>query len=463
MTLSTQTQAVLLLTSHLGGTKHGDAKPLTPTEWGRFARWLKDQSLSPDRLLVGSLDESLSGWTDKKIDRDRLRGLLDRGSALALATEKWLRAGLWVLTRSDQDYPGALKQMLKTDAPPVLYGCGNRQLLSRKGIGVVGSRNASKDDLAFARGVGSRASDQGESIVSGGARGIDEAAMLGALEAEGTAVGVLADSLLRACTSKKYRSYLIENSLALLSPFNPEFGFNVGNAMARNKYVYCMSSAVIVVHSGTSGGTWNGAVENLKKGWVPLWVKASSDSEAGNSKLVDMGGKWIEEDLEAIDFEWLKQTLVEASPQAIGDLLTPVLELAEPGGTIDTVHAGDMRPEVASVPKPPLLGADEAQGPREGAEAASSQQAKAEIAEDEVRSRILADVSFYDLFLAKAEPLCRERGRKEEEFAEVMDVPRTQLKLWLSRAVDEERLRKSGRPTRYEWRDAERQLTMFDS
>ncbi|HYN79676.1 MAG TPA: DNA-processing protein DprA [Lamprocystis sp. (in: g-proteobacteria)] len=418
--------------------------------------------MSPDRLLVGNLDESLSGWTDKKIDHNRLRGLLDRGSALAFATEKWLRAGLWVLTRSDPDYPSALKQILKTDAPPVLFGCGNKQILNRKGIGVVGSRDASEDDLAFARGVGTLASKQGESIVSGGARGIDEAAMLGALETEGTAVGVLADSLLRACTSKKYRPYLFGNSLTLLSPFNPEAGFNAGNAMARNKYVYCMSAAVIVVHSGTGGGTWNGATENLKKGWVPLWVKTSSDPEAGNGKLVAMGGKWIDEELKAINFDQLKHTLTGASPQTVGDLLPPHLVPAESGGSIDSVPAGGMQPVVASEPEPPLSGADKAQGTRGGPEAASSEQAKEERAEGENRARMLADASFYDLFLTKVEQLCRERGRKEEEFAEVMDVAKTQLKQWLSRAVDEERLRKSGRPIRYEWRGAERQLTMFD-
>ena len=56
--------------------------------------------------------------------------------------------------------------------------------------------------------------------------------MLGALESQGTAVGVLADSLLRAATSAKYRRGLMGKNLVLVSPFSPEAQFNVGNAMA---------------------------------------------------------------------------------------------------------------------------------------------------------------------------------------------------------------------------------------
>ncbi|MGF1613818.1 MAG: DNA-processing protein DprA [Gammaproteobacteria bacterium] len=174
---------------------------------------------------------------------------MNRGSALAIAMEKWLRAGLWVMTRADQDYPSRLKRRLGTDSPAVLYGYGNRSLLNSGGLAVVGSRNAADDDLEYTRRVGVAAASQGYSIVSGGARGIDEAAMLGALENEGTAVGVLADSLLRACSSTKYRRHLLAKNLVLVSTFHPEAGFNAGNAMQRNKYIYCLAEAARVVHS----------------------------------------------------------------------------------------------------------------------------------------------------------------------------------------------------------------------
>ena len=305
MSISSQTQAILLLTSYFSKPTKDSVKPLTIKEWGRFAQWLKDHRINPESLLNGQLNTALDGWTDKSITPERIEKLIKRGSALALAMEKWTRAGLWVLTRSDKDYPNRLKQLLKTDCPPVLFGCGDPALLNNGGIAVVGARNANDDDLGFSRKLGGKAANQGYSIISGGARGVDEAAMLGALEAEGTVIGVLADSLLKAATSKKYREYLINQNLVLVSPYYPEAGFNAGNAMSRNKYIYCLSDTSVVVKSDTKGGTWNGALENLKEQWVPLWVKISTDINSGNAQLIRKGGKPLPEDLSQLDIEML--------------------------------------------------------------------------------------------------------------------------------------------------------------
>jgi predicted Rossmann fold nucleotide-binding protein DprA/Smf involved in DNA uptake len=294
MALSAQTQAVVLLTAYLAKPGKGEARPLSPNEWGRFALWLKSRALQPEGLLSEDPARLLAGWLDKTVTVPRIAALLGRGAALGLALEKWERAGLWVMARSDPDYPDRLKARLRAGSPPLLFGCGNRHLLGNGGLAVVGSRDAGEADLSFAASLGAEASVQGMSIVSGGARGIDEAAMLGALQHEGTAVGVLADSLLRAATSARYRKHLMNRNLALVSPFHPEAGFEVGNAMARNRYIYCLADAAVVVSSILdSGGTWTGAIENLKERWAPLWVKPGSESASGNAELVQRGARWL--------------------------------------------------------------------------------------------------------------------------------------------------------------------------
>ena len=282
----TRTQATMLLTATLGRSDRSGAKPLSIREWARFAVWLKDHELEPASLLKCDLPSVLSGWADGSITVPRLEELLGRGGALGLALERWQRAGLWVMTRSDPEYPRRLKERLGQESPPVLYGCGDRAILNRGGIAVVGSRDASEHGLAFTERLGSDAAGQDVAIVSGGARGVDQRAMLGALENDGVAVGVLADSLLRSATSAKYRKHVASGCLVLISPFNPEARFNVGNAMNRNRYVYCLSDAGVVIGSKTGkGGTWSGAIEDLEAGWVPLWVKRSLDAGSGNPEL----------------------------------------------------------------------------------------------------------------------------------------------------------------------------------
>ena len=201
MVSTQQAQVILLLTASLGRPDSGHVRPLSNGEWARFAIWLKDHDLVPASLLDSGWRDVVSGWEDPAVPLARLEALLNRGAALGLALEKWQRAGLWVLTRSDVDYPERLKKRLRAKAPAALYGCGNRHLLNAGGIAVVGSRDAADEDLRLAKDLGRQAAEQGRTIVSGGARGIDQGAMLGSIESGGTAVGVLADGLLRAATS----------------------------------------------------------------------------------------------------------------------------------------------------------------------------------------------------------------------------------------------------------------------
>ena len=287
MATSGNSDAVLLLTAHLSGSDDSGAKPLTTEEWGAFASWLEKQNATPEHLLENA-DEVLGGRSDPRGTTERIKRLLDRGSALGLAKDRWAQAGLWWLTSADDDYPVHLKKRLGQASPPVLYGCGHQKLLRSKGIAVVGSRAASERDLSWTQAFGEAVAGAGYSVVSGGAKGIDQAAMFGALDREGTVVGILADSLLRASSSKMYRSYLRSQNLVLVSPFNPEAGFTVGRAMQRNKYIYCLSDRALVVHSGIKGGTWEGAIENMKRQWVPIWVRQDSDDSPGNAALLSV-------------------------------------------------------------------------------------------------------------------------------------------------------------------------------
>ena len=416
MSITPDTQAILLLTAHFSKPKTDAVKPLAPKEWGRFAAWLKENRLTPEKIMTGELNELLREWEDKTVTLQRIEALMTRGSALALAMEKWLRAGLWVMTRSDPEYPRRFKQRLGTDSPAVLFGCGNRKLLNGGGLAVVGSRNTSESDLAFSRALGKLAASKGCSIVSGGARGVDEAAMLGALAADGTVIGVLADKLLQHCSSAKYRKYLMKNDLVLISPFYPEAGFNVGNAMQRNKYIYCLADAGLVVHSGMKGGTWTGAKENLKKDWVPLWVKETQDEEAGNKAIVANGAAWVSSDVNTISIEGLMNGAPTES-----DLITTVYGTA----------VGDIQQMVT--------------------EARSHELVISPVEKSKSALQAMKQMEFYDVFLLKIEHVCGDSPKSINEIAQIMSLDTTQLKLWLNQAQQENKIQKLLKPVRYAW------------
>lgn len=138
--------------------------------------------------------------------------------------------------------------------------------------------------------VGRLAARAGRTLVSGGAKGIDQAAMRGALEAGGKVSGVLADSLEKTTMNREHRNLLLDGQLVPISPYDPSAGFNVGNAMQRNKLIYALADASLVSSDVNKGGTWTGAVEQLDKlKFVPVYVRSTGGSSPGLDALRSKG------------------------------------------------------------------------------------------------------------------------------------------------------------------------------
>lgn len=292
--LSTETQATLLLCGNFGN-ELSSIQPLTLAEFNKFEQWLAGEDMSLSALIEADAEWLLEKLQSSGFDTERLSALLGRGGAMAVAVEQWTNVGLWILSRSDADYPERLKSRLKQTAPAILYGAGNRQLLSRGGLAVVGSRDADEAALSFAHMVGEICAQQHFQVISGGARGTDSAAMSGALERGGAVLGILSGNLAQETVSGACRSWIADEKLALVSPFHPKAPFTVWSAMERNKLIYAMSDSALVVSSELDkGGTWNGALENLKKGWVPLFVRDDENAPAGNRGLIKRGGIAVE-------------------------------------------------------------------------------------------------------------------------------------------------------------------------
>jgi predicted Rossmann fold nucleotide-binding protein DprA/Smf involved in DNA uptake len=285
LTFDPNTEAILLLCGRF--SQEGANPPLEIREYNRLAGWLEEGGLQPTDLLDHLDDPGLP------LPASRLLALLSRGGALALAAEIWESRGLWIVGRHEEGYPPRLR-WLGAQAPPLLYGAGRRDLLFEDvpALAVVGSRDAGEAALEVTRRIARACAYSGVRVVSGGARGVDSEAIGAAVDADGVSVAVLADSLARSAVSGKYRAALMAGSLLLLSPYDPSAGFTVGNAMGRNKYVYALANAGLVVWTAHgSGGTWAGAVEAVKRGYPPVYVWLGDDVPEGNHYLLDEGAE----------------------------------------------------------------------------------------------------------------------------------------------------------------------------
>jgi predicted Rossmann fold nucleotide-binding protein DprA/Smf involved in DNA uptake len=304
--LSENTKAILLLTAPLIVGRGGHSRELLkPREYQQLAAHLQALGKQPADLLTGDTD--LRRACSAIVDEARLARLLDRGFLLTQAIEQWHKRALWIVSRADADYPRRLKMRLRERAPAVLYGCGDKALLDRGGLAVIGSRHVDESLTRYTLDIGALAAQAGRAVVSGGARGIDQAAMHGALEHGGRVVGVLANNLERTAMQRDQRNWLHEQRLVLVSPFDPRAGFNAGNAMQRNKLIYAFADAALVVNSDLEkGGTWAGAVEQLERyRHVPVYVRGKGAQPPAFAALRDKGARvWPEpeaaEDLAAL-------------------------------------------------------------------------------------------------------------------------------------------------------------------
>lgn len=310
MSISLDSQAILLLCSHIGLSSYSDHSPLTLKDWNSLAKKLYSLSYRPGDLLglgSGELESMLEITVEES---ERYSALLQRSGTLAIELERLSSLGIHAITRVDQEYPERYRQRLRESAPTVLFYAGASTLLGQPGIAVVGSRNVDEVSEGCAEFVGNYCGLSGLVLYSGGARGVDTLSMNAALTSRGTAVAILSDSLERVIRNPEIRPAISRGDLCLVTPYSPSAPFSIGTAMGRNKLIYALADyAIVVASDAEKGGTWAGATEALKSKWVPVFVLDHPNMPEGNRLLIEKGalrfphpfpedhnnlGKWLE-------------------------------------------------------------------------------------------------------------------------------------------------------------------------
>lgn len=290
MTLSPDSQALLLLCSHLGLFSAPEFAPLTLKDWNPLAKKLQTISKRPADLLELDKEELKNLLKLTEEEAERIEQLLQRSGSVSIELEQLKSLGIDVLTRADADYPARYKQRLKDSAPSVLFYAGEKALLGQPGVAVVGSRHLDEAGQACAEFVGNACGLSGLVLYSGGAKGVDSISMNAALTSRGTAVGILADSLEKSIRNPDNREAISRGDLCLVTPYSPSAPFSVGTAMGRNKLIYTLADhAIVVASDAEKGGTWAGATEALKSKWLPVFVLDHPDMPDGNKLLLQKG------------------------------------------------------------------------------------------------------------------------------------------------------------------------------
>lgn len=277
-------EGFLLLTCQLGDP---NCKVLTTPQLRNLFRSMEGFSQPEESRELEEKDLGTLGCS-KELSR-RILELLGRTEQLRWYLKQAKIQGCTPITRVSQGYPLILRKRLGLESPGCLWAKGDVSLLDSPAAALVGSRSIEGGNLAFAQEVGRQAARQGYTLVSGNAKGADQAAQEACLEAGGRVISVVADTL----TDKVCRDRLLYLSLdSFDAPFSP------ARALHRNRVIHALGQLTFVAQcSQGTGGTWDGTVTNLRQSLSPVFC--FRDGTAAMEALQSMGAWGIsQEDLQ---------------------------------------------------------------------------------------------------------------------------------------------------------------------
>lgn len=312
--MNDNSKVITILCSHL--CVGGGVEPFTPKEWENAAKCLGAAGKEPKDLFEMRDGEIKEAFCTDIIGVKRIRRLLDRSASLAFEIEEYENTGIKIITRADKKYPKILKKKLGSKCPPLFYVAGDINICESVCIGFVGSRSIDESEMHLTKTFVAEAVKKGYTVVSGGAKGVDQVALMEARIQGGKTIIYAADSMSRKLRDKELVKSIREGNSVLLSVATPEAGFNTGFAMMRNKYIYAQSEATVVIKSDfEKGGTWAGATEALR---YSLCKVCCSDNKKfkGNQALIQNGAIPITEDWDFIfeNDEMLQNNVAERKP-----------------------------------------------------------------------------------------------------------------------------------------------------
>lgn len=237
---------------------------------------------------------------------------IDRAKKELDAVEK---LGGFLLTRDNIDYPDLLKQI--KDAPPVLIGIGDRKLLrSHKSVAIVGSRNASLNGLHIAKNLAKNLGNNGYTIVSGLAKGIDAAAHEGSLDT-GT-IAVLGSGI--DVIYPKENAFLhekIKEKGLLLSEFAIGEQPQAHHFPRRNRIISGLCSGVVIVEATTKSGSMTTASHAADYGRDVFAVPGSplDPRSLGPNSLIKNGAILVESAIDIITNQSFSYEAWEEDPE----------------------------------------------------------------------------------------------------------------------------------------------------
>jgi DNA processing protein len=239
---------------------------------------------------------------------------------LDLVMEKASVNGVEILTWQDADYPRRLKEI--DQSPPVLFVKGSISVEDDWAVAVVGTRRVTPYGRQVADELGRYLAQNGVTVVSGLARGVDAIAHQSALQAGGRTFAVMGSGV-DVIYPPEHRKLAgdITRQGALISDYPLGTQPDGVNFPPRNRIISGLSLATVVVEAGEKSGALITAEFAVDQGRDVFAVPGSilAAQSEGTNHLIEQGARPLlrmNEILEALKLEQIpeKQQVRKLAP-----------------------------------------------------------------------------------------------------------------------------------------------------
>jgi DNA processing protein len=187
----------------------------------------------------------------------------------------------------------------------MLFYKGDKSILLKRKIGIIGARNCSINGRSIARSLSRSLSDE-FAVVSGMAKGIDTSVHLGSLEKAGNkaTISIIPFGINRIYPKENERIYKsIQENGILLTEVQPEAIPDQGMFHARNKIIALIVDALIVIEAAAKSGTLAAAKTAIDFGCEVMAVPGSpTDPRSfGSNYLIKNGATLVQNYNDVLD------------------------------------------------------------------------------------------------------------------------------------------------------------------
>lgn len=210
--------------------------------------------------------------------------------------ETMKRLDVKLLTFNGEDYPEPLKHI--HNPPAMLFIRGRITSSDDRSVAVVGMRNPSRYGLEMTETISKGLAQEGFTLVSGLARGVDTACHRAALKYDGRTIGVLGCGIdvVYPRENRVLIEEIVQRNSAIITEFRPGTSPHANNFPGRNRIVSGLSKGVLVVEASDRSGSLITAEHALDQNRDVFAVPGNvlSVRSKGPHKLIKQGAGLVE-------------------------------------------------------------------------------------------------------------------------------------------------------------------------